>query len=80
MSILAAVALYGLEAVEGACRQALNGCLVSKEVVLNILHRDRDNGIDVLLEPGVCLMLRNEPIADCQRYDHLLREVYHAAQ
>ena len=80
VGILAAVPLYGLEAVEGACRQALNEHLVSKEGVLNLLHRDRDHGIEVMLDPSACLVLRNEPIADCQRYDHLLREVCHAAQ
>jgi len=80
VGILTAVPLYGLEAVEGACRQALTERSVSKEVVLNLLHRHRDHGTGVLLDPCACLMLRNEPIADCRRYDHLLREVYHAAQ
>jgi len=80
VGILAAVPLYGLEAVEGACRQALSERLVSKEVVLNLLHRNRDRGVDVILDPGGYLILKNEPIADCQRYDHLLREVYHVAQ
>jgi hypothetical protein len=80
VGILMAVPLYGLEAVEGACRQALSERLVSKEVVLNLLHRNRDRAVDVLLDPGGYLILKNEPIADCQRYDHLLRKVHHAAQ
>jgi hypothetical protein len=80
VSILSAVPLYGIEAVERACRQALNERSVSKEVVLNLLHRDLDQGMDILLDPCGCLILRNEPIADCQRYDQLLREVHHAAQ
>lgn len=41
--------------------------------MLNLLHRNRDHGIDVLLDPSTCLFLKNEPIADCQRYDYLLK-------
>jgi len=80
VGILAAVPLYGFEAVEKACQQALNEHSVSKEVVLNLLHRSRDHGIAVLLDPSTCLFLKNEPIADCQRYDYLLKEVYPVAQ
>ena len=80
VGILAAVPLYGFEAVEKACQQALNDRSVSKEVVLNLLHRSRDQKIDVLLDPSTCLFLKNEPIADRQRYDYLLKEVYHVAQ
>jgi hypothetical protein len=74
------VPLYGFEAVEKACGQALKEHSVSKEVVLNLLHRSQDHRIDVLLDPITYLLLKNEPIADCQRYDHLLKEVYHVAQ
>lgn len=80
VGILTAVPLYGFEAVEKACGQALKEHSVSKEVVLNLLHRSQDHRIDVLLDPITYLLLKNEPIADCQRYDHLLKEVYHVAQ
>jgi transposase len=80
VSILNVVAFYGLEAVNKACRDALNMRSVSKEVVLNLLSRDLDQ--DSAPDVGVPahLILKQEPIADCRRYECLMREQYHAAQ
>jgi hypothetical protein len=52
---------------------------VSKEVVLNVLSRDQDqdSAPDVGIPPH--LMLKQDPTADCRRYECLLREEYHAA-
>jgi transposase len=78
--ILQAVPLYGLEAVDAACGQALNLGTFSKEVVLNLLHRSREETDIEPIEPPGHLILKEPPIADCRRYDRLRPEVAHAAQ
>ena len=80
VGILTAVPLYGLEAIEQACLQALKMNVISKEAVLNLVHRNRDQGIEVVVDLPPHLTLNQEPVADCRRYDRLLKEVHHAAQ
>jgi len=80
VAILSAVPVHGIDAVEKACGEALENGAVSKDVVLNILSRQGDEDLPKEIEPPVYLKLREEPIADCKRYDHLLREVRYAAQ
>jgi transposase len=79
VAILNAVPFYGLEAVNKACQQAMDMSTVSKEVVLNLLNRDQDQGSapDVGIPPH--LILKQEPIADCRRYECLMREEYNVA-
>jgi hypothetical protein len=74
------VPLYGLEAVEAACGKALNLGTFSKEVVLNLLHRSREETDVEPIEPPEHLILKEPPIADCRRYDRLRPEVAYAAQ
>ena len=50
---------------------------MSKDVVLNILARNRDEDSASCLEVPTHLILKEEPVADCQRYDSLLGEVGH---
>jgi hypothetical protein len=80
VAILSVVPLYGLEAVDKACHDALKMRSVSKEVVINLLSRDTDKdfALDVGIPPH--LILKQEPIADCRRYESLMREVYNVAQ
>jgi hypothetical protein len=80
VGILHAANLYGLDAVEEACSQALAMRAVSKEVVLNLVHRHLDHGSMLQIDPPSHLMLREEPVADCRRYDRLLKEGPYAAQ
>ena len=80
VAILNAVPLYGLGAVEKACREALDMRVVSKEVVLNFLNRDQEQDPSPDMAPPLHLILKQEPVADCRRYDRLLSEVHHAAQ
>lgn len=80
VGILQAVPLYGLEAVEAACGKALTLGIVSKEVVLNVLNRDREEQPAAPLEPPEHLILKQPPVADCHRYDRLRQEGPHAAQ
>lgn len=79
VGILQAVPLYGLDAVEEACRQALSTKTFSMEVVLNLLHRNRDDAPSGEMELPDPLQLHEPPVADCQRYDTLLKEAHHAA-
>ena len=80
VGILHAVNLYGLDRVEQACSEALAMRAVSKEVVLNLVHRNLDQGPSHPIEPPRHLVLREEPVADCRRYDRLLKEGPYAAQ
>jgi hypothetical protein len=77
VSILSAVPTHGLNAVSKACSQALRMKAVSKDVVLNILARNRDEDSASCLEVPTHLILKQEPVADCRRYDSLLGEVAH---
>jgi transposase len=80
VGVLNAVPLYGLGAVDKACREALDMRVVSKEVVLNLLNRDQDQDPNPDMAPPAHLILKQDPVADCRRYDRLLREVHHVAQ
>lgn len=76
VGILGAVAVFGLDAVKRACGEAIKSGTASKDVVLNLLSRQEEPS--VLLLPAERLRLREEPVADCGRYDALLKEVVHA--
>jgi len=80
VAILNAVPFYGLEAVDKACQDALKMRTVSKEVVINLLNRDKDkdSAPDVGIPPH--LFLKQEPIADCRRYESLMKEECNVAQ
>ncbi len=53
---------------------------VSKEVVINLLNRnqEKDFAADVGIPPH--LILKQEPIADCRRYESLMKGECHVAQ
>jgi len=80
VGILNTVPLCGLEAVDGACRQALKLPVVNKEIVLNILHRSQDIESAAVIDLPDRLMLKHEPVADCRRYDMLMKRRPHVAQ
>ena len=80
VGILQTVPLYGREAVEAACSKALNAGVFSKEVVLNLLNRGQEDADAEPIEPPGHLILKQPPVADCQRYDRLRQEVAYAAQ
>jgi hypothetical protein len=67
--VLAAVLTDGLEAVEAAIREALDGGAASDEVILNILARHREPPSERPLDVVVDLKLSHPPMADCARYD-----------
>ncbi len=71
VGILAAIPEDGLDAVEEACRLALAEGLCSRDAVLNILSRSRDNAPPPALTAPPTPQLRLIPVADCARYDRL---------
>jgi len=73
VGILAAVTSDGIEAVEAACAEALAGGPVSRDIVLNILTRQRQPPAPLNIATPEALRLRQEPVADCARYDSLRR-------
>jgi transposase len=69
--VLAAVIDDGLEAVEGAVREALDAGAASDDVILNILARRREPERPPTISTSEALALSTPPIADCARYDLL---------
>jgi transposase len=75
VDILTAVLSDGLAAVEAACGEALREGVHSAAVILNILARRREPTAPVSIMTPDALRLRQEPTADCARYDSLRRAV-----
>ena len=72
VSLLLAAHELGIDAVETACAEALDAGLRSADMILNILSHHRQ---EIIADPIVApahLQLREEPIADCARYDRLI--------
>jgi hypothetical protein len=77
--ILTAAPVHGLQAVADACQAALDQGTASRDVVLNILNRSRDQKPPQDVNVPERLRIGCEPVADCDRYDQLL-EAGHAPQ
>ena len=73
VGVLTAVTTDGLDAVAAACAEALAGGTVSRDVVLNILTRQRQPPASLTIATPDALRLAHEPVADCARYDTLRR-------
>lgn len=74
--VLAAVPVYGLEAVLVAVELVLESGAVNAEHVMNVLTRLTQP--DPVLQAETALQLQEAPTADTRRYDHLHQEVDHA--
>lgn len=73
VTILAAIAHEGIEAVTVACELALEANVMSSDFVLNALSRMKPQiAVDPIATPDE-LKLTTEPQADTARYDQLLR-------
>jgi len=77
VSILSAIPLYGIDAVQNACKKALSIKAISTDVVLNLLNRAQDNDTAASIDLPDHLILKQNPVADCLRYEDLLREATH---
>jgi transposase len=73
VTILSAVLTDGIPAVEAACTEALEAGLCSSDVVLNALSRQRQPAALPLIPVPAVLVLHQQPVADCARYDTLRR-------
>ncbi len=80
VGILTALLEHGVEAVEVACELALSEHTVSKTVILNILNRLRQEKRPETIETPLSLTLNTEPVANCQHYNQLLKEVNYVCQ
>lgn len=69
--MLACVPREGIEAVAGACREALAAGTASADVVLNILARRHEAPRPGAIAIPPALALAVAPMADCARYDRL---------
>jgi hypothetical protein len=78
VNILHAVNIHGMDIVESACHKALSQRTVQGEIILNLIAREVAPPVPALITPPPKLQLREEPIADCARYDELRKEVCHA--
>ena len=78
VNILYAVNIHGMDIVESACRTALSQRTVQSEIILNLVAREVAPPVPVPITPPPRLQLKEEPIADCARYDGLRKEVCHA--
>ena len=78
VEILSAARAYGLDITERACRTALSDGTVRSEVVLNLIAREQDPPAIAPISTPDSLSLKEEPIADCGRYDTIRQEVCHA--
>ena len=75
VKILAAAPDHGVAAVEDACAEALQAGIASGDVIVAILARQRQPppAPSITTPDALKLKLKSEPIADCARYDALLR-------
>lgn len=79
VDILCAANRYGLDVADSACSKALAQGTSQSEVILNLIAREKEPAAPEKITPPDKLALREEPLADCARYDTLRREVNHAA-
>ena len=80
VSILSAVSIYGLDAVNSACVDALAQGGLSSERILNILCRQAEEPTALQCQtPEHLPKLKLPPLADCGRYDSLLSGGHHAS-
>ena len=74
VGILAVVGRYGLDSVADACTQALSDKTVSSDVILTILSKRHDEPEPLPVELSAQLpLLTLIPLADCRRYDRLMK-------
>ena len=69
--ILALVLHHDEQLVEQAVREAIESNVISRTHIVNRLSRLLDTPPPAALQPPPALTLREEPIANTARYDHL---------
>jgi transposase len=79
VTILAAIAEDGIEAVSVACELALEANAISDSYVLNALNRFKPQPAVQIIAAPQRLQLKEEPQANVARYDRLLKKLALAA-
>jgi len=80
VGILSVVSTYGIDAVTAACAEALAAKVASCDVILNLLSRNGDEPQAEECSVSSNLpLLAILPVADCCRYDSLLKGGAHVA-
>ena len=75
VTILAAIAEDGIEAVSVACELALEANAISDDYVLNALNRFKPQPTVEVIDTPKRLKLKDEPQANVARYDALLKKL-----
>ncbi len=71
--ILSYIPLESMESVVTACSTAIESGTISKDVILNILLRKKDQPEPREEAPSIYMKLKYTPTADCGRYNQLLK-------
>ena len=71
--VLLAITHHGLEAVTVACDLALEDKVISADYILNLLGRLTPTPFLASVPTPDTLQLIHEPLANCSRYDALLK-------
>jgi hypothetical protein len=77
VTILLAMADYGIDEVNVACELAVTDKVVSSHYIINILNRLNPTGKAESIDTPVALKLKQEPLANCHQYNLLLTEGNH---
>lgn len=77
VTVLLAMSEYGVEEVNIACELALAEKVIGSNYIINILNRLHPASNPETIETPVELRLRQEPTANCHKYNRLLTESCH---
>lgn len=72
-AILMAMIEQGIEAVSVACDLALSEKVVNRDHIINLLNRLQEPPTPETIDLADSLILKNEPVANCQQYNQLLQ-------
>jgi len=75
VQILSYIPQMSIEAVQAACRQAIQNQTISADIILNILLRSKEEPAEESHVVSEYLILKCNPISDCSRYNTLLKGV-----
>ena len=78
VEVLLAMHEHGIEAVNVACELAISEQIVSRDYIINALHRLRPTAQPQTVTTPSNLKLKQEPTNNCHHYNSLLTEVSYA--
>ena len=78
VEVLLAMSEHGIEAVSVACELALTEHVVSRDYILNTLHRLQATAHPQTMTTAAGLILKEEPTSNCHKYNLLLTGAKHA--